>query len=218
MQAENTTASDLVQVKGITINCVYDDLVPIEDLKPNPLNPNVHPQYQIEKLAGLLKAHGWRIPITVSILSGQVVSGHARLEAARLLAMHCVPVDYQDFDSKSQEYAVLVADNAIADLASFDNVKLAEVLKELENVDYPLELTAFDTDQLKDFQSSQPQITSSFFDDDAVKKVRTDPDRHSITFTFEMAQAKIVESAIKRKGKPWVVAGIFEMCLGVQNA
>jgi hypothetical protein len=41
----------------INILCAYDELSPIEDLKPNPKNRNLHPPEQVEKLAQLIKAY-----------------------------------------------------------------------------------------------------------------------------------------------------------------
>lgn len=62
-------------------------MVDIEKLVGNPRNPNKHPQNQIELLAKIIKAQGWRNPIVVSRRSGFVVKGHGRLEAARLLGL-----------------------------------------------------------------------------------------------------------------------------------
>lgn len=73
-----------------------------------------------------------------------VVVGHARLEAAKRLALESVPIQYQDFASEEEEYSFHVADNAIASWAELD---LAAI-----NVDIG-ELGPFDIDMLglKDF-------------------------------------------------------------------
>jgi hypothetical protein len=52
---------------------------PVESVVGNPRNPNVHPERQIELLAKIISAQGWRAPITVSTRSGFVVRGHGRL-------------------------------------------------------------------------------------------------------------------------------------------
>src|SRR4030043_702688 len=101
----------------IKINCVYKELWDIERLKPNPANPNKHPKEQIKRLAEIIKAQGWRTVITVSKLSGFIVRGHARLEAAQLLGCKQVPVDLQDYASEEEEMLDLLADNRIAELA-----------------------------------------------------------------------------------------------------
>lgn len=135
--------------KNIPVLCAYSKIVSINQLKPNPKNPTTHSDDQITKLAKIIQAHGWRHPITVSNLSGLVVSGHARLMAAQKLGLDKVPVDYQDFSSQAEEMAVLVADNKIAELSETDSQKMMTIVKELEAAEYDLELTAIDPDDLQ---------------------------------------------------------------------
>ncbi len=133
----------------IPIFCSYIKIVPIDQLKPNPKNPNIHSDQQIEKLAKIIKAHGWRHPITVSNQSCFIVSGHCRYYAAQRLDIKQVPVDYQDFASEVEELAVLVADNKIQELAEIDSQKMDDIIAELKAVDYPLELTAVAAEDLE---------------------------------------------------------------------
>lgn len=104
----------------VQVRCAHRKMVPIELLKPHPKNPNVHPERQILLLAGLIKYHGWRAPITVSNQSGYILRGHARYVAAKALGLAEVPVDYQDYVSDVDELADLYADNKIAELSSLD--------------------------------------------------------------------------------------------------
>lgn len=102
------------------IQCLYDQLVPVGELKPHPKNRNKHPKDQIDRLARILEFQGWRYPVKVSKRSGFVTSGHGRLEAARANGWATVPVNFQDYESDEQEYADLQADNAIALWAELD--------------------------------------------------------------------------------------------------
>lgn len=102
------------------VQCAYDELVPLKSLKPHPKNRNQHPPDQIERLAQILRYQGWRIPIRVSKRSGFITGGHGRAMAASLNGWDQVPVNYQHYDSEEQEYADLVADNAIALWAELD--------------------------------------------------------------------------------------------------
>lgn len=102
------------------IRCLFDKMVPIRELKPHPKNRNKHPEEQLRRLADILDYQGWRYPIKVSKLSGLITSGHGRLEAAQLLGLKEVPVNYQEYESEEQEYADLTADNAIALWAEID--------------------------------------------------------------------------------------------------
>ena len=115
----------------IKILCTYDKLEPPEKLVENPKNPNRHPEKQIALLAKIIKAQGFRRPIVVSKRSGFVIVGHGRLAAAKWLEMESVPVDYQDYENEAAEWADMVADNKIAELAEFDNAALTEMLDEL---------------------------------------------------------------------------------------
>ncbi len=134
---------------GIEIWCSYDKLVPIEELKANPRNPNTHPARQIELLAKNIRYFGFRHPITVSKLSGCIVAGHGRLLAARELGLQIVPVDYQDFASDNDEIAVLVADNRLAELASLDLNSLESVINDLKVDGFDTLLTGFEETDLE---------------------------------------------------------------------
>ena len=101
----------------IKIECAHDEMVQIEKLIPHPRNPNKHPEKQIALLVKIIAAQGWRNPIVVSSRSGFITKGHARLEAAKILGCDAVPVDFQDYENEASEYADLIADNRIAELA-----------------------------------------------------------------------------------------------------
>lgn len=102
------------------INCAYTELVDINKLSTHPKNANKHSEQQIDLLTKLIQYQGFRHPIIVSKLSGFIVAGHARLQVALKLKYPQVPVDYQDFDNEDQEYAFLVSDNTIQELAETD--------------------------------------------------------------------------------------------------
>jgi len=104
----------------------------ITKLKPNPKNTNKHSKDQIERLAKIISYQGFRSPIVVSNLSGLVVAGHARLDAAKELGLTNVPVSFQDFTDLDQEFAHLNADNAIASWAEIN-------LDEIRNFDFGLD-------------------------------------------------------------------------------
>jgi hypothetical protein len=102
------------------VRCLYDKLVPIEELKAHPQNRNKHSDSQIQRLARIIEYQGWRYPLKVSRLSGCITAGHGRLLAAKANGWSQVPVNYQDYDSEEQEYADVQADNAIASWAELD--------------------------------------------------------------------------------------------------
>lgn len=134
---------------GIEVWCSYDKLVKVEELLPNPKNPNTHPTAQIKILAENIRYHGWRHPITISKLSGFIVAGHGRLEAGKELGVSIVPVEYQDFASEDHELAVLVGDNRLAELSTIDLNSLSDVMAQIKNSDLSTVLAGFDEADLE---------------------------------------------------------------------
>lgn len=137
--------------KKIVVHCTYDKMVETESLVPNPQNPHKHPDMQVDKLALLIRFHGWRHPITVSNRSGFIVSGHCRQLAAKKLKLKTVPVDYQDFANEAEEWAVLTADNNVQEFSDIDGQLMADGLVMLNEVDYPVELTALLEEQVENY-------------------------------------------------------------------
>jgi len=130
------------------IHCEYTELQDPDKLIGHPKNPNEHSEEQIRLLAKIIDHQGFRNPIVVSKRSGFIVAGHARLKAALSLQLKEVPVDLQDFESEADEYAHLVADNKIAELADADNTLIAELIAELEEQGLSSELAGFTSEDL----------------------------------------------------------------------
>lgn len=133
---------------GIEVWCAYDKLVKVEELIPHPKNPNTHPQNQIKILAQNIRYHGWRHPIVVSKLSGYIVAGHGRLEAAKELGVSIVPVEYQNFASEDNELAVLVGDNRLAELSTLDLNGLQDIIDGFKASDFDTILAGFEPTDL----------------------------------------------------------------------
>jgi len=142
--SSESIASEQADHQSVSVNCAFGEMVPVEKVIPNPRNPNRHPEAQIAALAKIIAHQGWRAPVVVSRRSGFVVSGHGRLEAALKLGLSKVPVDYQDFKTEADEWAHLVADNRIAELAEMDTPALKEILADLKEADFDVGLAGFD--------------------------------------------------------------------------
>jgi len=135
-----------VEVTAPDVHCAHDEMVPIDKMRPNPKNPNTHPQKQIELLAKIIKWQGWRNPIVVSKRSGLMTKGHARLAAAIHLKLTEVPVDFQEYADENQEIEDMVADNRIAELAEIDKTITSDLLRTLQEAGRDLDLTGFGQD------------------------------------------------------------------------
>lgn len=114
-----------------TVYCRYTEMREISTLVENPRNPNKHPQFQLERLAEIIRGNGWRQPVTVSDRSGLIVKGHGRYQAAKLAGFTQIPVEVQHYETEAEEMADLLADNRTAELAEMDNIALVGLYDEL---------------------------------------------------------------------------------------
>ena len=129
---------------------------PIERLHPYQRNPRTHTPEQVTKIAASLLEFGWTNPILVDGEAG-IIAGHGRLLAARELGMTTVPVIELPHLTEAQRRAYVIADNRLALDAGWDEELLAEELKALEGLDFNLELTGFDLDELHDLLEDETE-------------------------------------------------------------
>src|ERR1044071_1166094 len=64
---------------------------PLDRLVPSPRNARTHSDGQIAEIAGSIRSFGFSNPVLVGA-DGDIVAGHGRLAAARLLGLSEVPV------------------------------------------------------------------------------------------------------------------------------
>jgi hypothetical protein len=115
---------------AIPVHCAHTSMEDPNDLKPDPENPNQHPEEQIVRLAEVIKLNGWRAPVTVSKRSGLITKGHGRLLAAKRLGCR-VPVDYQPYKDRQEEMQDLLADNRLFELGQTDDEKVTKLLEKM---------------------------------------------------------------------------------------
>ena len=75
--------------------------------------------------------------------AGEIVAGHGRVEAARLLQMREVPTITLSHMSEAERRAYVIADNKLALNAGWDREILAIELQGLIDLDFEVELTGF---------------------------------------------------------------------------
>lgn len=180
---------------GVPVQCAHDAIVDVAALVPNPKNPNQHPDNQIQLLGRIIRETGWRAPITVSKRSGFIVKGHGRLAAAILEGFKEVPVDYQHYDSEAQEYADLVADNRIAELAEIDQKMLADIFADIDTGEIPLEMTGYTEDEVEDIVTALSE---------ALHKDLEDPD--------DVPEVPEPEKVITQQGDLWILGRHRLLC------
>lgn len=126
--------------------CKYDELADPNTLKQDPRNRNKHKPEQLEAIAKVLSFQGWRRPVSVSMLTGHVTAGWGRVCTAKKYGWK-VPIVYQTYTDADQQYADIIADNAIAKWANLDRGEINNDLQDLELPDLDvLGMEGFDID------------------------------------------------------------------------
>lgn len=115
-------------------------LVPIGDVQPFPGNPRTGDTGAIVES---IRANGMYQPVVAQRSTGYVLAGNHRLDALRQLGQTRIPVVYVDVDDERARRIALV-DNRTSDLASYDPVLLAELLRDLDQTEDSLAGTGYD--------------------------------------------------------------------------
>lgn len=195
-----TEAQPKATAGEVPVFCAHDAIVAIEKLIPNPKNPNTHPDAQIQALGRIIRQTGWRAPITVSKRSGFIVKGHGRLAAAKLEGLTEVPVDYQNYTNEAEEYADLVADNRIAELAEIDNKLLADIFADIDTGEIPMELTGYTEDEVESLVTALSE---------ALHNDLSEPD--------DIPETPEAEAVISQKGDLWILGRHRVVCGDATN-
>jgi hypothetical protein len=199
-----------IEKDGVPVFCAFDDMVMVGDLKPNPSNPNFHPQEQIEMLAAIIQ-NGWRAPITVSNRSGFIVRGHGRLLAAQHLGLKSAPVDWQDYKSEAEELADLLADNKIPELSVLDGSKALGILAQIGTAGLDIAMAAFGPGDLARLQDEQVSVSGDKEQSNGAAR-----NYKSAGFTIKpvvvVEALEIFERAVKRTGERNRGLAVLKIC------
>ena len=163
----------------------------LSELKPSPRNARTHSQKQIHQIAESIKAFGFTNPVAVNSLN-EIISGHGRCEAAKLLGMTEVPAIRLDHLNSEQARLLRIADNRLAELAGWNQELLKLELGELIESDIEIALTGFEFGEI-----------DVILDGSAPPKVKDDP---------ADALPELVEAAVTRRGDLWLLGKHRLMC------
>jgi len=114
----------------------------IASLSPFPQNARRHSKAQIRQIAKSIERFGFTNPVLTGD-GGQILAGHGRVEAAKLLGRSEVPTLPLSHLTASERRAYVVADNKLALNANWDKEMLAVELQGLIEMDFDVELTPF---------------------------------------------------------------------------
>ncbi|WP_017364488.1 site-specific DNA-methyltransferase [Methylococcus capsulatus] len=147
---------------------------PMDKLLPYARNARQHSDEQIAQIAASIAEFGFVNPCLVGA-DGVLVAGHGRLAAARKLGLSTVPVVVLDHLTPTQRRALVLADNRLAELSTWDNDLLRIELEALQDDGFDLDLTGFDADALADLLAGEEPEHEGQTEDDAVPEMPEEP-------------------------------------------
>src|SRR5215469_12216688 len=117
----------------------------IEVLRRNPASPRSHSPRRVQQLARSIDTFGFNVPVLVDPTL-RIIAGHGRLLAAQELGWREVPTIVLDHLSTAKARAFMIADNRLAEGATWNNALLREQLTELSlaEPDLAIEATGFE--------------------------------------------------------------------------
>lgn len=129
------------------MNTLSIEYRPIATLRPYQGNARTHSKKQIRQLADSIREFGWTNPVLIDAV-GQIIAGHGRVEAAKLIGLKAVPTLRIDHLTDAQKRAYLLADNKLALNAGWDRELLVLELKGLTDLDFDLGVIGFEASEL----------------------------------------------------------------------
>jgi hypothetical protein len=118
------------------------ELIPVARLIASKTNARTHSPQQVRQIAASIKRFGFVVPVLVNGQS-EILAGHGRVEAAKLLGLKEVPALRLNHLSAVEQRAFAIADNRLAELAGWDRDTLAIELKGLIELDFDIAVTGF---------------------------------------------------------------------------
>jgi DNA modification methylase len=122
---------------------------PIAELRLDPNNPHLHTKKQIRQIARSIETFGFNVPVLIDA-NCQLIAGHGRVLAAKLLGVTHVPTIRIEHLNEAQKRAFMIADNRLTENSEWDERLLAEQFKALAvlELDFSLEVTGFEIGEI----------------------------------------------------------------------
>lgn len=130
---------------------------PVKDLIPYARNARMHSEEQVGQIAASMREWGWTNPILVDEANG-IIAGHGRVLAAQKLGIEEVPVMTAKGWSEAQKRAYVIADNKLAENASWDGDALRLELEGLAEMDFDLPLIGFSDFEISNLLTTEEEL------------------------------------------------------------
>lgn len=138
------------------------ELIETTRLIPYVNNARRHSEAQINQLRASLREFGFVNPVLVD-RDLNVIAGHGRLAAAKAEGYAKIPCVFVEHLTPAQKRAYILADNRLAEMATWDEEILRAELDALAELDFDISLTGFE-----DFKFKDDEVTEDNFDANAV--------------------------------------------------
>ncbi len=143
----------------------------VSELKVHPDNPR---QGNVSDIARSIEINGFYGAIVAQKSTGFVLAGNHRLMAAKETGAKTIPVAWVDCDDEEAR-RILLADNRLSDLATYDESILATLLEELAQTEIGLDGTGYDSDFLDELARSNLENEEGLTDPDEVPDIPNEP-------------------------------------------
>lgn len=127
----------------------------LEEIRPYENNPR-HNDAAVPYVANSIREFGFKVPLVIDS-EGTIVAGHTRYKAAQMLGLETVPCVVADDLTDEQVKAFRIADNKVAEVATWDDEALSVELSEIAIADIDMGdfgiLDVPDDDEIVDIDS-----------------------------------------------------------------
>jgi len=129
----------MTSTKTQTLEITYRRL---SELRPFERNARRHSRKQLAQISASIQKFGFTNPVLIAD-DDQILAGHGRLEAAKLLGMSDIPTVRLSQMTEVDRRAYVIADNKLALNAGWDSEVLAGEMQALIEIGFDVELTGF---------------------------------------------------------------------------
>jgi len=154
-------------------------LVPVEDLREDPDNANVHNERSVEDIAASFKEFGQQKPLIFK-KGGTVVAGNGGLRAAKRLGWtHVAAIQFDGPSERARAYAI--ADNRTAEHSERDDEVVGRQLRDLAAAwpDFRPEMVGYTADEASRLPGGYGEMVAQPGAEEPDEPVAEDPDPDS---------------------------------------
>ena len=166
----------------------------VEDLIPYVNNPRNN-ENAVDKVASSIAEFGFKNPIVID-KNNVVINGHTRLLASKKLGLKEVPVIKADDLTEAQVKAFRITDNKTSEYAEWNEELLKIELEQLEEMNFDLECTGFDMDDIEKMLNLGFDYSEDEFGEDFELPSGDKNPIQQRTFTLHDNQASLIDFAM----------------------